>query len=607
MKIASTFALSAYDVEQLRPASVVAMADTVRRDEASLLEFLASEGIDILITDRAPANHTLGAWREARGRPVVVLVSEALGNSDCISGHSDDAIMVFFGDASTPISKALSVAENIYARQITAKRALVALGAHSGKRAERVLVVGAGIVSLMTALHLVENGYCVEIVEKSGDPRVKPDWLSLGCTHGGENARMFSLTECDNYHDREAVAEAQLHGQINRSITEMGWLIGHPQRYQAQEREWMHHFSGMPIFLANKYNEDIFALNHESFKYWNKLIQDRPELFEGVEFRRDLLRIASTQAYHKKQLARQKRVGSYIRELDTEGVADNYPSLAAGCRNGEIAGGIEVAGFSLNVHDFVNNLVSRLEANDVRFHWGKEARGLAMEDGAATGIVIDDTVWKSDHYFLSPGVYGSDLLNGTDSENKIHGILGAWISFPNLEPKLTRSLKISREGHIANSGNIIPAKSSTGEDILIFGSGFGYLGRDLSNVDGEQLGALFESMESYIAAMFPAAYWQAMRTGELRASRRYCIRPWTASSLGIFEIRRARSGLVIVASGHNTGGFSQSTSVARATVDAFQGRVHPMHILYHPRRFDDFWFPRPARAKEARPEACATV
>jgi glycine/D-amino acid oxidase-like deaminating enzyme len=607
MRIASKFALSAYDVEQLRPATILVMTDPVHQDDASLLEFLADEGIDILITDRTPASHILGAWRAAQGRPLVVLVSEALGNSECIPGHCDDAIIVFFGDASTPISKALTLAENIYTRQITAKRALDALGARGGKRAESVLVVGAGIVSLMTALHLIENGYQVELVEKSGDPRVKPHWLSLGCTHGGENARMFSLTECDNYHDREVLAEAQLHGQINRSITEMGWLIGHPQRYQEQEREWMEHFSGMPIFLANKYNEDIFALNHESFKYWNKLILDRPELFESVEFRRNLLRVTSTAAYHKKQLARQKWAGSYIRELETGDVADHYPSLAAGCLNGEIAGGIEVAGFSLNVHDFVNNLINRLEASDVKFHWGKEARGIGMEDGTVTGIVMDDTLWTSDHYFLSPGVYGSDLLNGTDSANKIHGILGAWISFPNLEPKLTRSLKISRDGHIANSGNIIPARSSTGKDILIFGSGFGYLGRDLSNVDDEQLSALFESMESYIEAMFPAAYRRAMRTGELRESRRYCIRPWTASSLGVFEIMQATSGLVIVASGHNTGGFSQSTSVARATVDALQGRVHPMHILYHPRRFEDFCFPRPAREKGARLEACAAV
>jgi D-amino-acid dehydrogenase len=228
------------------------------------------------------------------------------------------------------------------------------------------------------------------------------------------------------------------------------------------------------------------------------------------------------------------------------------------------------------------------------FHWGADAQRIATEGGVVGGVVVNGELMKSDHYFLSPGVYGAELLNGTLSDNKVHGVLGAWISFPNLAPRLQRSLKISRPGHLANSGNIIPAKSREGEDILIFGSGFGYVGRDLANIDEAQMDALFASMEDYIEHLFPAAYRQAMDSGQLRASRRYCIRPWTASSLGVFEMKKAHNGLLVVASGHNTGGFSQGPGVARATLDALQGRLHPMHTLYHPRRFEDFWAARAA-------------
>ncbi|WP_417682951.1 FAD-dependent oxidoreductase [Roseibium sp.] len=51
---------------------------------------------------------------------------------------------------------------------------------------ETVLVVGAGIVGLMTALDLVQAGYDVEVVEASHDPRTCPPWQSMGCTHGGQ-------------------------------------------------------------------------------------------------------------------------------------------------------------------------------------------------------------------------------------------------------------------------------------------------------------------------------------------------------------------------------------------------------------------------------------
>ncbi len=599
MKIASTLELSAREAEQLMPATLVPVPGAAARDDALLLELLVDEGADILVTDRMPPGHLVRAWGRARGATVVILVAETFGASECMASHGDGAIVVFFSHGTTPVEKALAAAEGIHAREVTGRQALDLLRTASGKKAQRVLVVGSGIVGLVTAMHLVDNGLRVEIVEKTADPRARPDWTSLGCTHGGENARMFSLTECDNYHDREAAAGAQLHGHIRTPVDQGGWQVGHRARYAPREEAWMREFADVPIFLANKYNDDIFALNHESFKYWNQLIEARPALFDKVEFKQGLLRIASTSAYHDKQLKRQKWVGSYQRELDAASVMADYPSLAEGCRNGEIAGGIEVAGFSVNVHSFVSNLVAYLDAHGVAFHWGADAQRIATEGGTVTGVAVNGELMQSDHYFLSPGVYGADLLSGTLSDNKVHGVLGAWMSFPNLEPRLQRSLKISRLGHLANSGNIIPAKNREGEHVLIFGSGFGYVGRDLSNIDQAQMQALFASMEDYVEHLFPAAYRQAMDTGQLRSSRRYCVRPWTASSLGVFEMKKARNGMLVVASGHNTGGFSQATGVARATLDALQGRLHPMHTLYHPKRFEDFWSaraPAPAAA-----------
>jgi glycine/D-amino acid oxidase-like deaminating enzyme len=595
MRIAVTVRLSPDDMEQLQPCTLLYRIGSHYNCASRLLEFLVSEKVDILVTDRVPPATTTKEWAQARARTVIVLVALSESDVGCEASCDGCAVIVKFGQGTIPVNAALAVAEGFYTREITSKSAFrnVERAAHGGGK--KVLVVGAGIVGLLTSLKLVDEGYSVVVIEKSNDPNREEDWLALGCTHGGENARMFSLTECDNYHDKEYIRGTQLHGYLERTVKSMGWLMKRNKIHTSDEADWISDFANVPMCLANMYNEDIFSINHESHLHWRSLIERHPQLFDGVDYKDKLLRVASTKTYHDKQVKRQRHVKSFIRELDKQQVIVEYPSLVSGCLSGEIVAAIEVVGFTLSIHNFVQNLIGYLMSVGVVFHWRTSAQRLVVEDNVVRGVIANDKLMESDHYFVSTGVYGDDILSGTDSDNKIHGVLGAWISFPNVSPRLERALKISREGHIANSGNIIPVKNKNGEEILLFGSGFGYLGRNVENIDLDQLDALFQSMEEYVAEMFPRAYELAMESGELRASRRYCIRPWTASGLGVFEIKQALSGILIVASGHNTGGFSQSTSVAQASFDAIQGRCHPMHTLYHPKRFDDFWAPEKQR------------
>lgn len=603
IKIASTLPLSLENILQLKPASIIFLSADEFRCEGDVMEKMVRDGIGVLLTDRIPSGAALRTWHKACNRTIIVLVMVPLGNADCFTSQSEGVICVFFSGGTTPIGRAIAAAEAIYTREVTARETTrLVSNARRASAPERVLVVGSGIVGLMTAMALTDEGYEVEVVEKGPKPRDTPDWRSLGCTHGGANARMFSLTECDNYHDRDADPDGKLHGYLRKSITEMGWLIGTPDAYTAEDETWILESLAMPVWLAEQYNDDIFALNHESLGYWRHLMAERPQLFGGVRLCSPLLRVASTPSYHDKQVKRQKRVGAFLHELDQDETASTYPALADGCRNAEIVGGIEVTGFTVNVHSFVNNLIDHLTAQGVVFRWNAQADRIVTESGVVTGIRVNGRVEQSDHYFLSPGTYGGELLAETGSAHKIHGVLGAWLSILNLEPKLNTALKIAREGHIASCGNIIPVQTAEGDEILVFGSGFGYVGHNPENIDPAQLEALYASMEDYLACMFPAAFAQAQSSGQLHASRKYCIRPWTATSLGLFEIQPAETGLLVIASGHNTGGFAQSTGVARATIDAFQGRQHPMHTLYHPQRFDRFWLGRERPNIQAAPD-----
>ena len=585
--IATTINLTSEECSELQPSKVLTW-----KEVSEIKGFLINKTSSILITDAIPNTEIITKWKESAKGTLFLLVYKPCSPSKIINSNviiGDQIITAFFDRSELSLIDALTNAERLFTTKFTSRETQNIVKKNYRKEKQKVLIVGAGAVGLMTALELVRNGYSVQIVEKSSDPRKRMPWKSYGCTHGGENARMFSLTECDNYHDQVLVPGIKPHGHMDKCLNQNGWKIGNSEQYSLQDDEWVAEFSRTPIWLAKLYNSDIFDLNHESYTHWKKIKESLPELFENVGYKDGLLRICRTPEYHTKQVKRQKAVKTFVSELNTKELISRYPALESGCVNGEISGGIEVDGFTLNIHCFSRNLINYLESNGVSFRWNTEIDEVISHNDKVVGLRCEDEILESGHYFIATGAYGERLLQNTHSSNKVHGVLGAWISFPNISPKLEHSLKISREGHIACSGNIILAKDSEQQDTLIFGSGFGYMGKDLNNISDNKIENLFQSMESYIKAVFPKAYDLALESGELRKSRKYCVRPWTPSSLGVFEVKEAESGCLIIASGHNTGGFTQSTSVALATLDAFEGRTHPMHCLYHPKRFEEFW------------------
>ncbi len=593
MKILLMLELEKTELNTLLGDNVAYRPDLSKKGDSFLVDYIIKYSPEIIISGTDVSSNVIQVWAKAcRGvdlRLLVVNDKNIRPQSRTVNGVTVVDLAVTHDAGIT----ALVYAEKLYTRLVTCRhaRSVVERCGKLRKASSSVLLVGAGIVNLIAAYYLRGRGCQVTIIEASPDPRSHSDWGTLGCTHGGGNARMFTLTECDDYHDKYYSHNFRFNAHFQEPVSKSGWVIGDIGSFDEKEVEWTNDFKNVPIWLANLYNEDIFNLSHEAKSLWELLITEHPTLFENVEFKRNVLRVVSDEAYQQHQIKRQEWVKSTVKVLDNEDIVNAYPSLAAGCDNGTIVGGIEVVGFTLNIHRFVSNLLEHLERSGVTFKWDRGANSINRDaDGVVSSITAGDQTYVANHYVVSPGAYGSSLLQGTLSENKVHGMLGAWISFPNLEPKLHQSVKISRPGHVANSGNIILAKDDKGSDILIFGSGFGYTGSDPNNIDANELECIYKSMEDYVKKTFPKAYEAALQSGQLVKSRKYCIRPWTATCLGVFEIDNAVDGCFIVSSGHNTGGFAQSTSSAMAIIAAIEGEEHIMHSLYHPQRFTSFYF-----------------
>lgn len=454
---------------------------------------------------------------------------------------------------------------------------------------DTVTLVGAGIVNLITALELARHGYPVTVHDRAPDPRSAAHWTRYGCTRGGGDGRMFTLTEADTYHNRSRHPDGSSNGLLDRPISEHGWLLAEPGSLTEPERHWAAEFQAMPPALAEIYNEDIFEVNREAGLRWTSLVSAEPELFgQETGYADGILRLYSEQEYLRWHLARNDRVGATRRVLSPDQIASDYPALADACVNGTIAGGIEVVGFTVNIHRFVARLLDLLEAEGVRFHWDSEVARIRWK---SPGIVdrlelSDGEILHSRHYVLSLGAYGDDLLRGTEAHQLIQGMLGVWSTLPNVEPRLEHSLKIARNGHRAEETNVTLATGSRGEPLLVCGSGYGWTGLQPDNIDASELEVLFDSLDDTLRRFFPQAHAAAEPLG---ASRQVCVRPWTASCLGIFErVATAGGGSLIVTGGHNTGGFAQSPVVAEAVLASLEGRPHKMHERYDPRRYSPF-------------------
>lgn len=528
---------------------------------------------------------TLSGWSDGAGEePLIAVQVEPDGVATDSLAHPDDwsrasgkvmgVSLLSMPVSADLLSRALGAAERAFQRE---KLTLDFPAPSLSRRSKRVLVVGLGVVNLITAHHLARSGYEITAVDAGPDPRDDLDWREYGCSRGGGDARMYSMTEADDYHDK-ALDSEPVNDLFRAPVSRGGWLLSETGN---AEREWVAEFERVPAWLARSYTADILALNRASGDLWDRWLEAEAELFADLGLAHDVLRLYSCRTHLKESIERQDMVGSTREVYAPSNLKDAFPALA-GARPEALAGGIMVRGFTLQVHRLMARLVDDLERRgvDLRFR-SPVSEVLRDESGAVTGAVVGDDLLERDHYVLSPGIEASNLSPSGPLRNQVHGVLGAWVTMPNLEPQLANSLKIARRYHLAEDANVTVA-CEDGSDVLYFGSGYGYTG-SAHQIDEAELEVMLRAILDSVQTYFPAA-WEAAGEEELRASFRYCIRPWTATNLGVFAAEPAPQGVAVWTGGHNTGGFAQAPVIAEAVLAALGGEYHAMHSAYMPAR-----------------------
>lgn len=316
---------------------------------------LARHRPDVLLTRSAPVAAETAAWGAAAGeRPlVVVLLDRAAGPGGARgavervrrpparrlpgAGPAGSRLRVTVcpsaGAAEPPAdlyARALATAE----RRFLAERVGPVLAGHLGAVrpvAASVVLVGAGVVNLLTGLRLLRAGHRVTFYDSGPDPRSGAPWTSFGCSRGGGDARMFTLTEADGYFGSPGGGPLP----FAQPVKDKGWGLADLARLGPAERAWTEDNARVPGWLARSFTEEVLGYNLTSDRLWRDLRHDVPELFHGVGLREGILRIYSDQDVLEAHAARQRSLTERDFEiLSADRVSARHPALAAAHRAG---------------------------------------------------------------------------------------------------------------------------------------------------------------------------------------------------------------------------------------------------------------------------------
>lgn len=458
-----------------------------------------------------------------------------------------------------------------------------------------VMLVGAGVVNLVTALALCRRGHRVSVFDRMVDPRGhgEPHPGRAGATFGGRDARIFSYNESRHHLACSPLYTPQDLSRFRLGIGQDGWLSRSYESLSETDRRWIGQLEQVPPWAALLYGNDIVGFNRQSHRLWREIFSLYPELLRETHHVGRLLRIYPSDASLRAGRTAEAEIGALLGEVPLARLREREPALGDAIDSGAIAGALEVQGFSLNIVSFCRNLIALLERLGARFHWQQEVSEVRYADsGAVTGIVVDGKLRRADHYVLSPGAQARTLSTRTDGLAAIGAMVGMWVTLPNDGAALNTPLKVRRRAfassEAAQGANVVPGRDAAGRPVLHCSSGHGFVGVSADDVRLADLPELARCVMETAEELFADKFRRARQAGMLGERPGFCVRPWTPSGLGVLEVQECDTGgKLVLSGGHNTGGFAQSPAVAEAVACALETRPHAMHTLYHPRRFAD--------------------
>jgi D-amino-acid dehydrogenase len=437
---------------------------------------------------------------------------------------------------------------------------------------EEITIIGAGIMGLITAFFLSENGYTVHIIDEHNRPDSingidKNEISCCGTTLDGCDARHASITETMPhavFYRKESLGKYPLdHG---------GWRIIHDQ-FDNREIAWIDRFSelaGHPELIVYLINQFVSNINRRGIQLWEDIFRIYPQIVKDTIKNHRIIRVCSSLTslnvissfqinYHKNE--------DNLQRLSHAEVLQRIPGLIL--KDGD-AGGIEVPGFTINDQQFCVNMIEFLETkSNVKFKWSTLIRSI-------------DDISSSSKIIFASSLNGLDIPLLSNISLAIQGVLGCWTKLPNIH-SIKNGFKITEKEPIG----VLNVTPSYDYQHLYITGGFAFCGHR-GIIQSSYLDQLFDLFYSTIRSYLPDEI--EANESEIH-TRKFCIRPMTPDGMPIIaklNNDENKKQEIYFVGGTNSGGFVQAPFLATLILDLIQNTTTDTNLchIYRSLRLD---------------------
>ena len=430
----------------------------------------------------------------------------------------------------------------------------------------KIIVLGAGIIGVSTAWHLLERGHEVTVVERQPDAAMETSFA---------NAAQISVSYCEPWANRDAPWKA-----LKWMFSKEAPLLFRPQ---VPLGEGWHQYSWGLEFLANcndtafeRNVQQLVALGSYSHEALKQVVQDTGITYNRLEkgiahyyVDQKSLDTAADAAALMAKYGVNRRVVSKEELLKIEPAFKQFADHIVG-------GTFTASDESGDARVFTQELSQRCQARGVQFLWNHDVLGLDQAGGSVASARVRsqatgaEQALSADHFVVAMGSYTAPLLRTVGVNLPIYPGKGYSATFKILKPELAPQVSLLDD-------SVKCAMSRLGDTLRIAGT-IEVGGYDLS-LDTPLARARCEMLARRVETVFPGVCDTRLASEGGEPHFWTGLRPATPTNIPY--IGKSKVGKLWVNAGHGTLGWTHGAGSGRAIAELISGQKPAMPFGFY--------------------------
>lgn len=430
----------------------------------------------------------------------------------------------------------------------------------------KIIVLGAGIIGISTAWHLVQRGHEVTVVDRQAEAALETSFA---------NAAQISVSYCEPWANRDAPWKA-----LKWMFSKEAPLLFRPQ---VPLGEGWHQYRWGLEFLANcndaafeRNVQQLVALGSYSHEALKQVVLDT-----GITYNRLEKGIAHYYTDQKSldtaadAAALMAKYGVNRRVVSKEELLKIEPAFKQ-FANHIVGGTFTASDESGDARVFTQELSQRCMERGVQFLWNHDVLGLDQAGGSiASARVRSQTtglekILSADHFVVAMGSYTAPLLRTVGVNLPIYPGKGYSATFKILKPELAPQVSLLDD-------SVKCAMSRLGDDLRIAGT-IEVGGYDLS-LDSPLARARCAMLARRVETVFPGVC--DTRLAEDGGEPHFWTGLRPATPTNIPYIGKSKVGKLWVNAGHGTLGWTHGAGSGKAIAELICGHKPAMSFGFY--------------------------